>query len=1174
MASNYISELAKHAFKALSEEQWKQSPKISSHLAAKPGTELALAQQLEANAPLQAEVAWYCGYTPSKWLLENELEEVKTRRSGFNVAWVDERGDIQGGSEKEKAERSKKAPTASAAPKVNVDVYERAALSRLMGICFSGGGIRSATFNLGILQGLAELGLLGCFDYLSSVSGGGYIHQWLAAWISRRSKDKADRAQNLSSDIRVAQLEGYREINDKLISLPEKGSPQRHPEPIRWLRRYSNYLTPEKGFFTADSWVTIATWLRNTLLNQIILIGSLLFLISVPHLFTFSWFVPNSHWALMATIAIIVYLFLLGVALIGRELSLLQPPPDAPSSLESNSPFLGQAKVQTLIVLPLLFAGLLVTLLFPSGALTRDFIWAWLLVPLLYVVLTLTIAFAGGTLTSYLKTHHFIAPNEDASKFWRRRPWCFAHVRAIIAFLLLVLTAILVAFGGAAWHFLVSLMTVWLPDLLKTNLWRLELVIAPPLFLLGPLLTVLLLIGLIGRIFKDSRREWLARLGAWAGLYALIWLLFFSGSLFGLIILKWLAHKLWAGIPALAAWVGTSGLSVLAGQSSKTGGAKDDTAPSKFNLLEAVATVGPYIFIAGLVILLSALAEVLLRTAQSHGGWMVSLVFFVPLVTSLLFAWRVDINEFSMHAFYRDRLARCYLGASNARRKANPFTGFDEEDANIPVSGLVASQGYFGPYPIFCSTLNLTFGEDLAWQERKGASFAFTPLLSGYDVGWTEAKGRNEKLRFNGFAETANYAYPSPGIHISTATAISGAALSPNWGYHTNPATAFLLTLFNVRLGWWLRNPRTIGQDGKQLNAGKASAGQSGKASLFRDSYPSPSPHFSLLSLMNELLGQSNDTSNYLYLSDGGHFDNMGLYELVRRRCRYIVICDAEQDGELTFEGIGMAIRKCRIDFGAELSLDLRPLQHLNGGNSNAHCVVGTITYPEDSRVAPVREAGIVVYVKSSLTGDEPADVLNYKKEDACFPHDSTVNQWFTESQFESYRRLGHHVAQITFGAASPDDLQCNDLVSRHAYFRNLQKIWSAFTPEMQLHSAAHSKSYLELLEKILADSQLPGFFEMLFDRTDRPKQWKGKQNGQFDHAVQISFELIEFIFVIYLQLKLVYPENLNHPFAQGWLDIFRSWATIDVIQKAWSKYGPGYAQGFQIFVKKEMGIS
>ncbi len=116
MASNYISELAKHAFKALSEEQWKQSPKISSHLAAKPGTELALAQQLEANTPLQAEVAWYCGYTPSKWLLENELEEVKTRRSGFNIAWVDESGDIQGGSEEEKAARNQGSARGSRSP--------------------------------------------------------------------------------------------------------------------------------------------------------------------------------------------------------------------------------------------------------------------------------------------------------------------------------------------------------------------------------------------------------------------------------------------------------------------------------------------------------------------------------------------------------------------------------------------------------------------------------------------------------------------------------------------------------------------------------------------------------------------------------------------------------------------------------------------------------------------------------------------------------------------------------------------------------------------------------------------------------------------------------------------------------------------------------------------------
>jgi predicted acylesterase/phospholipase RssA len=114
----------------------------------------------------------------------------------------------------------------------NGSAYDRAAASGLMGLCFSGGGIRSATFNLGILQGLAELKLLRSFDYLSTVSGGGYVHQWFAAWISRRS---------------------FKEVEERLVPLPETGNPGSHPEPLRWLRRYSNYLTPETGLVTADT---------------------------------------------------------------------------------------------------------------------------------------------------------------------------------------------------------------------------------------------------------------------------------------------------------------------------------------------------------------------------------------------------------------------------------------------------------------------------------------------------------------------------------------------------------------------------------------------------------------------------------------------------------------------------------------------------------------------------------------------------------------------------------------------------------------------------------------------------------------------------------------------------------------------------------------------------------
>ena len=145
------------------------------------------------------------------------------------------------------------------------------------------------------------------------------------------------------------------------------------------------------------------------------------------------------------------------------------------------------------------------------------------------------------------------------------------------------------------------------------------------------------------------------------------------------------------------------------------------------------------------------------------------------------------------------------------------------------MSELLPAKDYNGPFPIFCTALNLTFGADLAWQERKAASFAFTPLYSGYDVPWTTSKGI-DKLRFNGFVRTANYAYPEPGVHINTAAAISGAALSPNMGYHTSPATAFLLTVFSVRLGWWLRNPRVLDEDGSELGQPEV--------------YPRPSPYF------------------------------------------------------------------------------------------------------------------------------------------------------------------------------------------------------------------------------------------------------------------------------------------------------------------------------------------
>jgi hypothetical protein len=187
------------------------------------------------------------------------------------------------------------------------------------------------------------------------------------------------------------------------------------------------------------------------------------------------------------------------------------------------------------------------------------------------------------------------------------------------------------------------------------------------------------------------------------------------------------------------------------------------------------------------------------------------------------------------------------------------------------------------------------------------------------------------------------------------------------------------MTILNVRLGWWLGNPRRDGPSSR------------------------PGPKFALKSLLGELFALSDGRSAYVNVSDGGHFDNLGIYELVRRRCPFIIACDAEADPFFRFEGLGGAIRKCRADFGVEIIINPT---HIRG--SKHHCVLGTIEYPD----APM---GQLLYIKASLTGDEPEDVQQYSTAHDTFPHESTGDQFFSESQFESYRQLGIHEIRSVF---------------------------------------------------------------------------------------------------------------------------------------------------------------
>jgi hypothetical protein len=544
-----------------------------------------------------------------------------------------------------------------------------------------------------------------------------------------------------------------------------------------------------------------------------------------------------------------------------------------------------------------------------------------------------------------------------------------------------------------------------------------------PLLTLLLTLMVTLFIGLLGHWLEDEQREWLSRLGGQLLKWALLWVALFVMALYSPIILAVAGIKVQALLAS--SWLTTTISGLLMAKSDHTSGySSDNFSGNRRKLPELVAKAAPYAFSLGLLALLALGVHQLLlhltynadygrgsffgKYVNEGQGYFqeVQTLYFDQVADSLapslpitmmvlvgitiIFSWRVDINEFSMHLLYRNRLVRAYLGASREKRNFNPFTGFDTKDdlkladlivkssENNEKGGEVKKDVYIGPYPIINATLNLASNTDLASQDRKAASFIFTPLYCGYTVktGGDDAPSTSKLVE--AYCPTTSY---GGGIKLGTAFAISGAAASPNMGYHSSLGLAFLMTIFNVRLGWWLGNPARS----KWRNAG---------------------PKVGLSYLFSELFGYSTDEKNYVYLSDGGHFDNLGIYELVRRQCKYIVACDAVADGGMKFNDLSRAIRHCYLDFGAEISIDLSALARNPDTNySQTHYAIGKINYVDGT-------TGKLVYIKASLTGDEAVDILNYAKEHPNFPHEPTVDQWFSEPQFESYRRLGYEIAQ------------------------------------------------------------------------------------------------------------------------------------------------------------------
>jgi hypothetical protein len=1046
-----------------------------------------------------------------------------------------------------------------------------------LGLAFSGGGIRSATFNLGILQSLAKHRLLHDVDYLSTVSGGGYIGGWLSAWVNRSQDAQAggDPCCGILEVEKALDNTGCRRDNDAVSPPPEE------PPQVDWLRRFSNYLTPRLGVFGTDTLTALSTYLRNLLLNQLKLavFGALLLLIP--------WIIASLLVHLQGTISgfetalygLCAVLILAGTLMAGYETR------DITDSRKGKV-----VRRYRLIVTCFALATIIGGSLIAVRAAVLPGRWLAIVAALAYAIGW----FAGWTLQS---------ASTPAGK--TRTP--FNPIPPVAGL-----------FAGAAFGGLLYLwvrldpLTAAQPN---ASLLLPSIVIGPLVTLGALLLTVTLHLGFAGRGLRETARELWSRHGADQLRIAFFWLLLTATALLGPFMVLWL--KDWIATMGVI-WILTTLAGVVTGAGSTTGGR------GKSRWAELPARVAPYVFIVGMLMLLSYgvfhflwsqwdgnpskgnspyetvcktelpemgspaydldlkisdkslsgqvynaktvnncdLAEFNKLTDQMVNGRFTPLFSYVVILAFLLIVLsrRVDINVFSFHAFYRNRLERCYLGASHTRgRRPHPITGLDNEDSPKlhelvakPVNTDTGKPYVQRPFPIINTALNLTSSKNLAWQERKAASFTFTPLFCGYEL-----KGEAGEPPLSAYQQTGNYLAAKYGwLSLGLPITISGAAASPNSGYHTSAATAFLMTLFNVRLGWWLQNTRNKAR------------------------WEQPGPKVGLTLLLQELAGMATDTSDYIYLSDGGHFENLGIYELVRRRCRYIIACDAGCDPHYGFEDLGNAIRKCKIDHGVDIEIDTRMiLPDPASGYSRAHCAVGRIRYGGD---ADQQRDGYLLYIKASLTGDEATDILQYRKEHADFPHQTTADQWFSESQFESYRKLGAHILDRVIGdllETKPEPTS----IDLEGLFLTLVEHWYPSSRYVESAFSKHGEALAGIFEAIRKEEHL-----VFLDAQLYPEWWCLKQSAPCEHElpqptmlptsneeIRAGFylcnSLIQLMENVYLDLHL--EEEYDHPDNRGWMNLFRHWSRAGMFRMTWAISASTYGARFQRFCHRHLSL-
>ena len=875
------------------------------------------------------------------------------------------------------------------------------------GVALSGGGIRSATFCLGVFQALAKHRLLGRIDYLSTVSGGGYFGSFLGALFGREKVDSVRDVEEVLSP-------GWRRPS------PTASSAARRlglPDVLRWLRENGRYLSPNGS---GDLLIGGAIMFRNWIAIHVVLL----------------------------TLALLTFLFVqllrAGWASIGSEnlVSLLVD--------TGSRQFLWWSPFLVLPVLPLLLVAV------PSA-------WAYWMIgatkqPLIRgpVAGLLVVAAAAGACV-------FVSHRGT-------EPWWLGWVVIVEAGLALVWwfaawsEAKAAAGSDAASGSIASTGDEGFVAAEERNLLSHSL-------LVGLLATAgLLLVGLVDSVAQSL---YLA-MGRTSLVQAL------GGLVAGLAGAASVGRRI-----AVALGRGVSGGKRVKLPMALVAGAAAATIIGLMLLSVAVLShavawrfevpaTAPKLSWPGQYDSLAPQTA----TPVPRDVWLLVAATGVTLLLSFLFGrtWPF-LNHSSLHAMYSARLTRAYLGASNPLRA----TGAGEAVTRVRAGDNFSAAEYWAP-PVEGGTgkapcqkgaplhlINVTVNEtvdgrsQVQQQDRKGMGLAIGPY--GVSVGTRHHaifpshraladKDRPARVTVAPAAEDTYRVFDSianqtwlkrESLTVGQWVGISGAAFSTGLGARTSLGLSLLCGFANVRLGYWWESG---------VEPPREKAATPVEPGLLERLFPLQ------MFMLKEFVSQFPGTAyTRWYLSDGGHFENMGGYELIRRRLPRMLIVDAEADPEYRFEGLANFVRKARLDFGAEIRfLDAAALtaalpkthRHLFGSleelrrgrwadepvsdpltkirrltidqpvdqtrYSRAHAALATVKWPDEPR-----RTSWLLYLKPTLTGDEPYDVLEYHRGHVAFPQETTADQFFDEAQWESYRMLGFEIAEAVFGPGLPE---------------------------------------------------------------------------------------------------------------------------------------------------------